>query len=87
MLNKLKRNISMSVLDLAIVAVFTDLSGKEPHRQVGLARAMTSGSLSGVMVNTLAQFNSHTRRNISNFHHEQKQYSLKSSWTIGLQQQ
>ena len=37
------------------VLVCTDLSGKEPHRQVGMGRVMTSGSLGGVMLSTLAQ--------------------------------
>ena len=37
------------------VVVYSDLSGKEPHRQVGVGRVMTSGSLGGVMVSTLAR--------------------------------
>ena len=36
-----------------IVLVSTDLSGKVPHRQIGVGRMVTSGSLSGVMVSTL----------------------------------
>ena len=35
--------------------VFTDVSGNEPHRQVGVGRVVTSGSLGGVMVCTLTQ--------------------------------
>ena len=34
------------------VAVSTGLSAKKPHRQVGAARVVTSGSLGGVMVST-----------------------------------
>ena len=37
------------------VVVCTDLSGKEPHRQVGVSMVVTSGSLGGVMVSTLDQ--------------------------------
>ena len=57
------------------VVICTDLSGKEPHRQVGVAKVVTSGSLDGVMVSPLAQnhkrcgFDSHSRCNISHFHH------------------
>ena len=44
--------------------VCTDLSGKEPHRQVGVNRVVTSGSLGGVMVDvvlrTTSQAWSHT---------------------------
>ena len=36
------------------VVVCTDFSGKELHRQVGVDRVSTSGSLGGVMVSTLA---------------------------------
>ena len=32
------------------VVVCTDLSGKEPHRQVGVDRVVILGSLGGVMV-------------------------------------
>ena len=32
-----------------------DHSGKEPHRQVGVGRVVTPGSLGGVMVGMLAQ--------------------------------
>ena len=35
------------------VVVYTDLSGKEPHRQVGVDTVATSGSLGGVMVRML----------------------------------
>ena len=35
------------------VVVCTDLSGKEPHRQVGVGRVVTSGSLGGVMVSVV----------------------------------
>ena len=35
------------------VVVYTDLSGKEPHRQVGNDMIVTSGNLDGVMVSTL----------------------------------
>ena len=37
------------------VAVCTDLSGKEQHRQVDVGTVVTSESLGGVMVITLAQ--------------------------------
>ena len=33
----------------------SDLSSKEPHRQVNVTKVMTSGRLCGVMVSTLAQ--------------------------------
>ena len=36
------------------VVVYTDLSGKDLHRQVGAGGAVTSRSLGGVMVSTLA---------------------------------
>ena len=35
------------------VVVCTDLSGKEPQRQLGVCIVVTSGSLGGVMVSTL----------------------------------
>ena len=35
------------------VVVYTDLSGKEPHIQVGVGRIVTCGSLGAVVVNTL----------------------------------
>ena len=35
------------------VVVCTDLSGKEPHRQVGVGRVVTSGSLDGVVVSVV----------------------------------
>ena len=35
------------------VVVCTDLSGKEPHRLVGVGRVVTSGSLGGVMVGVI----------------------------------
>ena len=38
-----------------LIAVCTDLSGKEPHRQVGVGKMVTSGSLGGVMVGILAR--------------------------------
>ena len=38
---------------LTSVLVCTDLSSKEPHRQVSVDRIVTSGSLCGVMVSTL----------------------------------
>ena len=34
--------------------VCTDLSGKEPHRQVDMGRVVTSGRIDGVMLSTLA---------------------------------
>ena len=37
------------------VVVCTDLSGKEPYKQIGMGRVVTSGSLCGVMVSTLDQ--------------------------------
>ena len=39
----------MSVVDC------TDLSGKEPHRYVGIDKMVTSGSVGGVIVGTLVQ--------------------------------
>ena len=35
------------------VVVRTDLTGKEPHRQVGVDRVVTSESLGGVMINVV----------------------------------
>ena len=35
------------------VAVCTDFSGKELHRQVGMVKVVTTRSLGGVMVSTL----------------------------------
>ena len=37
------------------VVVCTDVSGQETHREVGVGRPVTSGSLSGVMSSTLVQ--------------------------------
>ena len=37
------------------VVVSTDLSGKEPHRQVGVGSTVTSRSLGGKLVSTLAR--------------------------------
>ena len=37
------------------VVVCTDLSGKEPHSNVGVVTVVTSGSLGGVMVSILVQ--------------------------------
>ena len=36
-----------------IVVVWTDLSGKHLHKQVGVGKVVTSGRLGGVMVTTL----------------------------------
>ena len=36
------------------IVVCTDVSGKEPHRQVGIATMVISGSLGGGMVSGLA---------------------------------
>ena len=38
-----------------IAIVCTDLSGKEPHMQVGVVRMATPWNIGGVMVITLAQ--------------------------------
>ena len=35
------------------VVVYTDLSDKEPHRQVGVGSMVTSGNLGGVMVSVV----------------------------------
>ena len=37
----------------AMSVVCTKISGREPHRQVSVGRVVSSGSLDGVMVNTL----------------------------------
>ena len=42
------------VVCITYVVVYTDLSGKELHRQEGVGSMATSGSLGGVMVRTLA---------------------------------
>ena len=39
----------------AFTSVCTDLSGKEPHGQVGVGRMVTAGSPHGVIVSTVAQ--------------------------------
>ena len=36
------------------MVVYTALSGRNPHRQVGVGSMVTSGSLGAVMVSTLA---------------------------------
>ena len=41
--------------EMVSVVVCTDISGKEPHRQVGVGGVVTLGSLGGEMVSTLAQ--------------------------------
>ena len=38
------------------VVICTDLSGREPHRQVGVVRVIATGSLSSVMVSMPAQY-------------------------------
>ena len=43
----------------AIVIGYTDLSSKEPHRQVGVGRVGTSGSLGGLIVSTMVQHAKH----------------------------
>ena len=37
------------------MVVCTDLSGKEPHSQVGVSMVIRSGSVCGVMVSTMVQ--------------------------------
>ena len=58
-------------MQIDIVVVCTDLAGKEPHRQLGMGRVMTSGSLGDVMVSILTRWGlgSCSTRNISHFHH------------------
>ena len=46
------RNYSKNFQGISVV-VCTDLSAKEPHRQVGVDRVMISGSLGGVMVSVV----------------------------------
>ena len=46
--------VIVSISRVTSVVVCTDLSGKELHRQVGVARVVTSRSLGGVIVSTLA---------------------------------
>ena len=41
--------------NIDIVVGCTNLSTQEPHRRVGLGRVVTSSSLGGVMINTLAR--------------------------------
>ena len=57
-----------------IAIVCTDLSGKEPHRQVGVVRMATTWNIGSVMVLTLTQNarDSHSRHNISYFHQHHK---------------
>ena len=64
-----------SSLLIVDVVVRTDLSGKELHKQVGMGKEVTSGSLGGVIVNMLAlnpnnlRFDSCSKCNISCFYH------------------
>ena len=57
------------------IVVCSDLSGKEPHRQIGVGRAVISESVGGQMVITLTKnsqiggFDSHSRHNVSHFQH------------------
>ena len=39
---------------MASVVIYFEFSGKKPHRQMGVDRVVTSGSLACVMVSTLA---------------------------------
>ena len=41
------------VVLVLVVVDGTDLSGKEPYRQVGVGRVVTSGSIGGVMVSVV----------------------------------
>ena len=70
----------------------TDLSGKEPHRQVGVGKVVTSRSLGDIMVSTLA-WNARDvgcRLNISLFHHPNNTaltrilYKLCTVWLLSL---
>ena len=53
-LPRTKKILSPPVM-LLVITVCTDLSGKEAHRQVGMDKVVTSRSLAGVMVSTMAQ--------------------------------
>ena len=46
---------SQFIIAVLVLVVCTDLSAKTPPRQVGIGRVVTSGSLGGVMVSTLAR--------------------------------
>ena len=48
-INHLKR---LQLQGLSII-VYIDLSGKEPHRQVGMDRVIVSGPLDSIMISTL----------------------------------
>ena len=47
-----------------IVVVCTDLSGKKPHRQVGVGKVIATGSLGSVMVREFC-----SRCNVCHLHH------------------
>ena len=80
------------------VVVCTDLSGKEPHRLLGMGRVVTSGILCGVMLSTLAwnarcQFDFCSWSDISHFHHRPPMtlvdvtmilYMLHPVWLLNL---
>ena len=53
------------------IETYTNLSGKELHRQEGVDRMVTSGNLGGVMALKCKsyRFDSHSRDNISHLHH------------------
>ena len=48
--------LGVSLVNYVLVIVCTDLSSKEPHRQVSMGRVITSGSPGGIMVSTLAWY-------------------------------
>ena len=54
-----------------VVVVGTDLSGCKPHRQVGIGKVVTLGSLGSVMVSALAQNAKDigSSPTLSHFHH------------------
>ena len=43
------------MLGINILVIYTDFSGKEPHRQVDMGRVKTLRDLGGVMVSTHGQ--------------------------------
>ena len=79
------------------LVVYTDLSGKEPHRQADMGVVVTSESLGGVMVSILALeckrcwFDSHSMCNICHLYHSYDTgavtwilYKLCTVWLMNL---
>ena len=89
-LSKLTDPCSSQISQGVSIVVFCKLTsrGKELHRQVNMARMMTSESLDGVMVSTLVWngFDSRSRANVSHFHHPYDRMSVAAHNVFILRQ-